>query len=394
MGAMSYDFDQPISRLGTASVKWDQLERLFGEQEIIPMWVADMDFKSPPAVVEALTERAKQGVYGYTIRTQGYYDAIIGWQKRRHNWQVEQEWLSSCPGVVPALSLIVSAFTQPGDKVLLQSPVYHPFYDVIAENGREIVCNELVLQGGRYQIDFASLEQQLQDGVKLMLLCSPHNPVGRVWQRDELIRLGELCLKYNVLVICDEIHCDLVYPGQQHIPFASLSEEFAQNSITCIAPSKTFNLAGLQTSVIILPNREHRNLYNRALKSHALFLENFFAVTAVEAAYNHGEEWLDQLMRYLQGNLDFLTDYLTDQISEIKVIKPEGTYLVWLDCRQLGMDAKQIKQWMYHEAKVALIEGSTFGKNGEGFLRMNIACPRSVLAEALDRIQQAVKRLS
>jgi cystathionine beta-lyase len=357
------------------------------------MWVADMDFRSPPAVVEAIVNRAKQGIYGYTIRTPGYYDAIISWQQRRHNWQVEQEWLSSCPGIVAALSIIVSVFTQPGDKVLLQSPVYTPFYKVISENGREIVNNELVLRDGKYRIDFDRLEEQLRSGVKLMLLCSPHNPVGRVWQRDELMRLGELCLNYNTLVVSDEIHCDLVYPGQRHIPFASLSEEFAQNSITCIAPSKTFNLAGLQTSVIILPNRELRNRYNRALKARGLYPENFFGVTAVEAAYNHGEEWLEQLLRYLQGNLDFLTSYIAEHISEIKVIKPEGTYLVWLHCRALGMDANRIKQWMYHEAKVALIEGSSFGKNGEGFLRMNIACPRSVLAEALARIRQAAEKV-
>lgn len=390
---MKYDFDKQHSRYGTASVKWDQAEKLFGEKDVIPLWVADMDFQAPPAVTEALKARAEVGIYGYTIRPQGFFDAIMGWSKRRHQWEIKQEWLAFCPGIVSALSLMVTTFTEPGDKILIQTPVYPPFFQVIRDNDREIVTNRLMMRDGRYEIDFADLEQKLQTGVKVMLLCIPHNPVGRVWTREELIQVGELCEKYRVLVIADEIHCDLVYKGHKHLPFASLREEFAENSITCTSTAKTFNLAGLQSSAIIIPNPQLRSQFNASSHRLHLVLENFFAITAVEAAYNHGEEWLEELLVYLQGNLEFAVSYIQQHMSRIRINKPEGTYLVWLDFRDLGMNQQQLKRWMYREAKVALSDGSLFGPEGEGFMRLNIACPRATLEEGLKRIHQAYIQL-
>ncbi len=388
---MKFDFDRIIDRSNTASYKWDQSEKLFGSRDILPFWVADMDFQAPPAVVEAITARAEQGIYGYTIRPQSYYDAIIGWQKRRHGWDVEQEWISSSPGVVTALSILVDTLTEPGDKVVLQAPVYYPFYDVIKMNGREVVNNPLVLQDNRYEMDLKQLESVLDGKVKMLLLCNPHNPGGRVWTREELQALGELCLKHNVIVVSDEIHGDLVYKGHQHIPFPSISAAFAEQSIVCTAPSKTFNLPGLQESTVIIPNSRYRTLYNRKLKALSIHMQSFFGETAVESCYNKGEEWLEQLLVYLSGNLVFLTRYFETHLPEVKVMQPEGTYLVWLDCSNISRDPEQLKRLMFREAKVAFSEGSVFGEEGAGFLRVNIACPRALLAQGLERFANAVR---
>jgi cystathionine beta-lyase len=387
---MKYDFDKRLDRTNTASYKWDQSEKLFGKADILPLWVADMDFEAPKEVVEAISRRAKEGIYGYTIRTQGFYDAIIGWLSRRHQWSIKQEWISSSPGVVPALSLMVLAFTEPGDRVILQSPVYYPFYDVVKANGRTVVDNPLILEEGRYSIDFELLEQQARQGAKMLLLCSPHNPGGRVWKREELERIGEICLKYNVLVVADEIHHDLVFSAHTHVPFASLSEAFAQNSLTCIATSKTFNLAGLQAATVIIPNEELRRKYNALLKTLSLHMESFFGLTAIESSYTYGDEWLDQLLVYLEGNLDLLLAFMEKNIPQVKVIKPEGTYLVWVDCTNISSDPQVLKQLMFDKAGVAFSEGSVFGKQGAGFLRINIACPRSILVEALEKFATAV----
>ncbi|GMK38713.1 aminotransferase [Paenibacillus sp. CCS19] len=389
---ITYDFDKVIDRFGTASYKWDQSEKLFGRADILPLWVADMDFEPPYEVVEAIKERANQGIYGYTIRTQGYHDAVRGWLSRRHGWEIKDEWITSSPGIVPALSLAVQAFTKPGDKVILQSPVYYPFYDVIKMNDRVVVDNALILDtDGRYKIDFDLLEQQAADGAKLMLFCTPHNPGGRVWTREELERVGEICVKHNVLIVADEIHHDLVYPGHKHYAFAGLSEAFAQQSITCIATSKTFNLAGLQAATIIIPNDEIRRKYNYLLKTLSIHMESYFGLTAVESAYNHGDEWLNQLMVYLEGNLNYLLDFLAERLPQIKAMRPEGTYMVWLDCRAISEDPKALKKLMFEEAGVAFSEGSVFGKQGEGYLRVNLACPRSILVQALERFAQAIE---
>ncbi|TYP71278.1 MalY/PatB family protein [Paenibacillus methanolicus] len=388
--AHQYDFDRRINRTGKGTYKWDQSEKLFGRKDILPLWVADMDFEPPKEVVEAIVERAQEGIYGYTIRTEAYYEAIAGWMSRRHGWNVAHEWITSSPGVVPALSLIVMAFTEPGDGVILQSPVYYPFYDVIKMNGRNVLDNALILNEERFEIDFDLLEEQAKEA-KLMLLCSPHNPGGRVWTREELTRIGEICLKHGVLIVADEIHHDLVFSGHKHTAFASISEAFAQQSFTCVATSKTFNLAGLQAASVIIPNAELRRKYNYLLKTLSIHMESFFGQTAVVAAYNHGDEWLDQLLVYLEDNRDFLIDYVTREIPQVKPMKPEGTYMVWLDCRAISENPQELKKLMFERAGVAFSEGSVFGRQGQGYLRVNLACPRSLLAEALDKFAQAVR---
>lgn len=389
---VKYDFDQPVNRKNTQSYKWDQTERLFGSQDILPMWVADMDFPSPPEVIEALKQRADHGIFGYTLRSPEYYEAIAEWIEKRHGWTVHQEWLCYSPGVVTALSLLVSCLTEPEDKVIIQTPVYPPFYSVVKNNKRELVTNPLLLRNGRYEMDFEGLEGLIDSKVKLLILCSPHNPVGRVWSRDELDRLGEICLKNNIKVITDEIHSDLVFKPNQHIPYASLSDEHAVQSITCVAPSKTFNMAGLKTSTIIIPDPQIRRAYKERLTTLSLELESYFGSTATEAAYRMGEEWLEELLIYLKNNLEYLKEYIKSKIPAIKVIESEGTYLVWLDCRELGFIGKQLKDFMIKEAKLGLNDGTTFGSDGEGFMRLNFACPRSILVEGLERLESAVRK--
>ncbi|WEK55220.1 MAG: pyridoxal phosphate-dependent aminotransferase [Candidatus Cohnella colombiensis] len=387
---MKYDFDKRVDRTGKASYKWDQTEKLFGKADILPLWVADMDFEPPKEVAEAIIARAEQRVYGYTFRTQGYYDAIMGWLSRRHGWTIEQEWLSSSPGVVPALSIMVQALTEPGDSIILQSPVYYPFYDVIKMNDRTIVENPLILQDGHYTMDFELLEQQAHAGARMMLLCSPHNPGGRVWKREELERVGEISLKYNMLVVVDEIHHDLVFKEHKHIPYASLSDELAKLSITCIAPSKTFNLAGLQAAAVIIPDEQLRRKYNTLLKTLSIHMESFFGLTAMESSYTHGDEWLEQLLEYLEGNRDALIAFINEHLPQIKVIKPEGSYLAWLDCTQISTNPQELKRIMFEQAGVAFSEGSVFGKQGAGYLRVNFACPRSLMLQALKQFADAV----
>jgi len=390
-----YDFDKRIDRTGTASYKWDQSEQLFGRADVLPLWVADMDFEPPREVVEAIKKRADIGIYGYTIRPDSYYEAIRGWLSRRHGWRVERDWISSSPGVVPALSIAVQAYTEPGDGVILQSPVYYPFYDVIRMNGRKVVDNPLTLgEDGKFAMDFDLLEKQAREGAKLLLLCSPHNPGGRVWTREELERVGRICAAHGLVVVADEIHHDLVFSGHRHTPLASISEEFARLSLTCIAPSKTFNLAGLQAANVIIPDADLRAKYNRLLKTLSLHMESFFGLTAVEASYTHGDEWLDQLIPYLEGNLEALLSYVSGQLPQIRIMRPEGTYMAWMDCRAISEDPADLKKLMFEEAGVAFSEGSVFGRQGAGWLRVNLACPRALLVEALERFGTAVARRS
>ncbi len=391
---VKYNFDKVIDRTDYHSVKWDELENTFGAKDVLPMWVADMEFRSSEPVIDAIENAVQHGIYGYTSRPSSYYQAIIDWMEKRHNWKVKKDWLAYSPGVVPALSFIIRAFTQPGDKVIIQPPVYYPFFKVIENNGCHIINNPLKLENERYVMDFEDLERKIDDSrVKILILCSPHNPVGRVWQKEELIRIGEICLKNGVIVISDEIHADILFEGYKHTPFASISQEFTQNSITCTAPSKTFNLAGLQTSTIIIPNKKYYKIYDNILNSLALNENNVFGLVALEAAYRYGEEWLAQLLSYLNENLRFLMKYFEERIPKIKVIKPEGTYLVWLDCRQLGFNTKDLNDFMIKKARVALDDGYWFGVEGEGFMRINIACPRSFLEEGLKRIERAVNSL-
>lgn len=388
---MQCDFDIFYERKNTCCIKWDCTRDVFNEDDVLPMWIADMDFRAPLEVKEAIDKRNKHGIYGYTeSMPASYCEAVIDWLNKRHKWSIRKEWLCSTPGVVSALGFSVMAFTKPGGKVIIQTPVYSPFYDVIEKNGRQIIENPLVLQNGRYTMDFADLESKMKSGAKMMILCSPHNPVGRVWSREELSRLGELCLENNVLLVSDEIHSDITYGNYRHIPAASISEGIAQNTITCIAASKTFNIAGLSTSTVIIPDDDIRKLFTSKLHGVGIHGCNIFGIIATEAAYRYGEKWLEQLLDYLAGNLKYIIDYFKMYIPEIKVIKPEGSYLVWLDCRSLGLSSDELSDLMVHKARIGLNNGASFGTEGEGFLRMNFACPRSVLKEGMKRIRNAL----
>lgn len=385
------NFEIVHNRKHTHSYKWDQGATLFGSDEVLPMWVADMDFESPPAVKDAIIRRAEQGIYGYTIKPDGYNEAILDWFQTRHGWKIENDWLVHSPGVVTSLSLAVELFSEPGQPVILQSPVYYPFYDVIRLNGRVVAENPLIERHGRYEMDFDHLEQLMKDGARLMLLCSPHNPGGRVWTRDELTRLAELAVKYDVVVVSDEIHCDLVLKGHRHVPLATISEEMAQRTITCLAPTKTFNLPGLPISFIVTANPAFRRKLLMRIKALSLHMTGFFNPDALMAAYREGSEWLDSLLDYLQQNLDYTLQFLRERLPQIKPMVPEATYLLWMDCRPLGLDAAGLKELMYKKAKVAFNEGSSYGKPGERFLRLNFACPRTTLQEGLERFARALE---
>jgi cystathionine beta-lyase len=358
------------------------------------MWVADMDFRTAEPIVRALVERAEHGIYGYSAPTDTYQEAVIQWMKKRHNWDIQEEWLCHTPGVVPGINMMAQAFTEPGDAILIQPPVYHPFAMAIKNNDRKVVRNSLIEEDGLYRMDFKDLEAKIKaHDVKLVILCHPHNPVGRVWSRDELLRFGEICLANDVIVISDEIHGDLIYSGVEFAPFATLGDDFLQKSITCTAPSKTFNLAGLHTSNLIIPDKKLRLRLMKKLRNNGMTGMGTFGMVALEAAYNHGEAWLADIMRYVEGNFQYLESFCSEHLPQIRVIKPEGTYLVWLDCRELGLTPEELEQVMLERAGLYLDEGYIFGDEGAGFERLNIACPRSLLKEALERIRNAMDEL-
>lgn len=391
---MKYNFDKIYDRKNTGSIKWDNVESKFYANGILPMWIADMDFLAPNAVAEAISRRNEHGIYGYTeSMPSSLRDAIANWLQKRHGWSVKHDWLCFTPGVVSALSISVLAYTEPGDQILIQPPVYPPFYKVIQNNGRIPVLNPLKLQDGQYTMDFEDMECKMRAGVKMMILCSPHNPVGRVWSREELARLSKLCVENDVLLVSDEIHSDIIYKNHRHIPAASISYGIEQKTITCVAASKTFGVAGLTTSASIIPNSKLRQKFINKLEGMGIEFGNIFGITASEAAYRHGEEWLEQLLEYLEGNLKILKEYFEAEIPGIRIINPEGTYLVWMDCRKLGMNSKELSEFMSRKAKVGLNDGAAFGAEGEGFQRINIACPRSILLESLKRISKAVKEV-
>ncbi len=387
---MSYNFDEVIDRSNTGSMKWDFYGRYFEEEDILPMWVADMDFRAPEPVIEAVEKVARFGIYGYTEETESYREAVVEWLKRRHNWTIRTEWLHYSPGVVPALHWIVRRFAHPGDKVILQPPVYHPFFEAVNTGGCHVVNNPLKQVGDSYQMDFEDLEKKIDDRVKMIILCSPHNPVGRVWSREELARLGEICLKHNVLVVSDEIHGDLLLNGNKHVPFASISEEFALNSITCYAPTKTFNLAGLQISNIIIPNPSLASEFKIALENNDMSRPNIFASAAAEAAYRHGDQWLKEVLIYLEKNHALVREFIKENIPEIKVTTAQATYLAWLDCRGLGLDPGELKKFMEEKAGLGLSQGYVFGEGGEGFVRMNLGTPCTIVEKALHKLERAV----
>jgi cystathionine beta-lyase len=398
---MKYNFDQICERRNTNCVKWDAVKSIFGRDDVIPMWVADMDFPVAQPIVELLKKRTEHPYYGYTQPGPNVIEAVVERMQRKFNWRIKPEWIVFTPGVVPALNIAVRALTHPGDEVILQEPVYFPFFPAVTSCGCHIVNNELTLVNGHYEMDYEGLERIFlpkvgmhldSSRVKAIILCNPQNPVGRLWNREELIRMGEIVIRHGVVVISDEIHCEILFKGHRHVPFASISEEFEQNCIICMSPSKTFNLAGLEVSSIIIPNKKLRDDFTN-VRSGILPGPNLFGYIALEAAYRFGDEWLEQVLDYLQGNLDFMLAYFAERISRIKVIQPQGTYLIWLDCRDLGMDNHTLRSFMREKARVGLDDGFIFGECGSGFERMNIACPRSILEEALQRIEMAVNAL-
>lgn len=389
---MKYNFDEIIRRNETDCLKWDFVEERFGANDLLPMWVADMDFLSPEEVRREIEKRLEHRIFGYTGRGKSYYEAIISWVLKRHGWEIKREWIQNNPGVVSTLAISILAFTKPGDRILIQTPVYPPFFRVIESNGREIVKNPLIASNSGYEMDFDDLEKKFQSGVKMMLLCNPHNPVGRVFTRDELLKLGELCRRYNVIVVSDEIHSDIIFKNHKHIPLASLSKEFSDFTISCIAPSKTFNVAGLSASLAIIPNKELMERFTDTMLGLGIDGSNLIGGVALEACYSYGEEWLEELLVYIKGNRDFALEFIEARIPQIKAVKSEGTYLMWLDCRGLDMENEELNKFMIEKAKIALNDGSTFGEEGKGFLRLNIGCPRSILKEGLERIENAIKR--
>jgi cysteine-S-conjugate beta-lyase len=387
-----YSFDDFIERRNTYSVKWDETERIFGVKDVLPMWVADMDFKAPAEVLEALLKRVEHGVFGYTSIPASLKQAVCDWMAGKHKWRINSKWLSFSTGVVPALATAIQAFTSPGDKIIVQTPVYYPFFQLVQKNNRELVLNPLQLTNEKYKMNFTDLKEKIK-GAKLLLLCNPHNPGGRVWSTEELARLGELCLEHNVIVVSDEIHSDLVFSGSRHTPFASISEEFAQISVTCIAPTKTFNLAGLQSAISIIPNRVLKKQFDNVQQRQGFFTLNTFAVIGTEAAYRHGEQWLNHLLKYIEGNVELTYSFIEKHLPKLKVMKPEATYLVWIDCRKLQKSDQELKQLLLQKGRIAVEPGNKFGESGSGFIRLNVACTRKTLQEALKRLATALAEL-
>lgn len=394
MDAIPVDFDTVPNRRGTNCFKYDFAREMGMPEDVLPLWVADMDFPTAPAVLERLHALAEHGIFGYTGVKDAYFSAVHNWYAQRFGWETQRSWLVTTPGVVFAIAIAIRAFTQKGDAILIQQPVYYPFANKVTENDRQLVVNPLVLKNGRYEMDFADMERKIVDyHVKMLLLCSPHNPVGRVWTKEELLRVGEICQKHGVLVVSDEIHADFTYAGHTHRVFASVKSEFADFTITCTAPSKTFNLAGLQNSNIFIPNRQLRHAYKKELSACGCGGTNCMGMAACQAAYEAGADWLEQLKQYLAGNLAYIRQFLREKLPEIALIEPEGTYLVWLDLRKLGLTEQQQRQLIVQDAKLWLDTGTLFGQGGEGFERINIACPRTTIEQAMQRLEHAVHKI-
>ena len=390
---MKFNFDKIIDRTNNFSAKWSEMNKNFGTNNLLPMWVADMDFLTAPCVMEALKDRLEQGIFGYTTRPSSYNESIVNWLDNRFSWKINQEWLMFSPAVITSISLLIQNLTQKNDKIMIQEPVYSPFHNIVESNERSLVISPLVkLDDGSYVMDYEDIESKIKD-VKVFILCNPHNPVGRVWTREELTRLGEICLKHNVLVISDEIHSDIILKNHKHTPFASISKEFSENTITCMAPTKTFNLAGLQSSFLVISNPYYYEVMDKAFSILDIKRNNAFSLVATEAAYNYGEDWLYELIKYIEDNVDFAIDYIKNHIPQLKVKKPEGTYLLWVDFSNLNVDKKDLKNALINKGRIALSDGSSFGIGGDGYYRINLACPRSMVLEGLKRIEFAIKSL-
>jgi cystathionine beta-lyase len=383
---MKYNFNEPVDRTNTNSLKYDGRKMFFGNEDLLPLWVADMDFRTPDFIVEAIRKRAEHELFGYTFRPESYTQSIVNWLKRRHSWEIKPEWISFSPGVVAGLTLAIEAFSKPGDGVIVQPPVYFPFFDSVKGTGREMIENPLRLENGRYYFDLEDLKQKITPKTKLLLLCNPQNPGGMAWNKDELSELAQICLDNKILIISDEIHSDLIFDGFKHTPLAGISDEIAQNCVICMAPSKTFNTAGLTTSFLVIPNKRHLVAYERVMRLPHLHMGNIFGTVALEAAYTHGDEWLAQLMSYLQENYKLLEKFFLENLPQVKVMSPEATYLIWIDFSALGLSDEDLNKKLI-EGGVGLNRGVQFGKQGSGFMRMNIGCTRAVLEEALERIK-------
>lgn len=393
MVSPNFNFDKVIDRTGSESMKWVHPRRDLGVTDAIPMWVADMDFEAPPAVLEALRRRLEHGVFGYPQVPASFFEAAAGWLGRRHGWAVDPGWMSMTPGIVPALNYCVRAFSRPGDPVIVQPPVYHPFYYAIENNDRRIVRNPLRFDGRRYTMDFDDLRTKIDAPGRMLLLCSPHNPVGRVWSREELEELARISVERDLVVIADEIHHDLVYRGHRHHVLAALSPELALQTVTCVAPSKTFNIPGLATAAVIAQNPDLLKRFEDEAERSGFDLGQVFGLVGFEAAYGHGDDWLDALLPYLEGNIDVLERFLAERLPKIKLVRPEGTYLALLDCRGLGIEAGALNEFFLKKARVYFSDGRIFGDEAAGFVRINFGCARSVLVEAMERVERAVSAL-
>ena len=387
---MKYNFDELIDRRNTGAVKTDLCKKMFGTNDLIPLWVADMDFRTPDFIIDAINNRCKHPILGYTVPDEEYFNSIIRWIDVRHGWKLERNWLGFLPGIVPGLAFAVNALTQTGDQIIIQPPVYPPFIQVPSKNGRELIYNPLKVVEGRFEMDLKDLEYKITDRTRMFILCNPHNPGGRTWDADTLIKVAEICHKHGVLVVSDEIHSDMALPGNVHTPFASVSELAEQNSITYMAPSKTFNMAGLVSSSYIIPNSEIRKKFSDFMDNSELANGNIFAYVAAQAAYEKGTEWLSEMISYIQGNVDYIVEFLEKNVPQIKPMIPQASFLIWLDCTGLEMSSHQLQDFMVKEARLGLNKGTTFGPGGEQHLRLNIGCSREVLKQAMEQLKSAI----
>lgn len=395
MAEKNMDFDTVVDRRHTHSLKYDMTKRLGKPEGVLPLWVADMDFKTSSYIQEAIIERVEHGIFGYSEVQEEYSDIVSEWMLRHHNWKVDSRWLVKTPGVVYALATAIRAFTKPGESVLIQQPVYYPFSNMIVENHRQVVNSSLKQdETGKYHMDFEDLEEKIvKEKVTLLILCNPHNPVGRVWTREELERLGDICYRHHVIVVSDEIHADFVWKGRHQV-FVNLKEEYREIAVTCTSPSKTFNIAGLQISNIFIPNAGLRRSFRKTLKATGQDEINVIGLTACMAAYQHGEEWYQAMLSYVKDNIRFVQEYLQNNIPDIKLVEPEGTYLLWLDCRALGLNKDELENLMVYKAGLWLDRGAMFGESGEGFERINVACPRTILEQALTQLKVAIQDIT
>ena len=386
-----YNFDEVINRKGTSCVKYDGLKDAYqGKENLIPLWVADMDFATPDFIIDALKKRCEHPIFGYTFDDDEYYASILAWLNYKYNWKAEREWITYIPGIVKGIGLAVQCFTQPGDKVIIQPPVYHPFRLVLTRMGREVVYNPLKLEDGVYKMDFEQLESLIDKDCKMLILSNPHNPGGIVWEKEALVKLAQICSAHGILVISDEIHAEMTYPQFRHHPFATVSPEAAACSVTFMAPSKTFNIAGIVSSYAIVPDAELREKFYSFLEAGELNAGTIFAFTATKAAYTYGAEWLQQMRSYVIENVNFVDEYLKKNIPQIKAYRPQASFLIWLDCRELGLSQPDLVHLFEDKAGLALNDGTMFGKEGEGFMRLNVGCPRSILSKALESLKKAI----